>query len=169
MTGDEAAVIDLREPVRARFSCAQAIAAPPAEVFPLLCPVRERDWVPGWRIDWVISASGLAEPDCVFQTPGEGGEPPALWIITEHDPEARRVAMVKTVPDHTVTRLTIRVLPAGDDGSRLEITYRYTALSAAGEAFVWRLDEPWWREFTKGWETAMNHYLATGEKIEPDG
>jgi hypothetical protein len=23
--------------------------APPEKVFPLLCPVREADWVPGWQ------------------------------------------------------------------------------------------------------------------------
>jgi hypothetical protein len=36
------------------------VAAPPDRVFPLLCPVRERDWLEGWEADMVYSASGVA-------------------------------------------------------------------------------------------------------------
>lgn len=53
----------------------QRIEAPPARVFPLLCPVREADWLEGWGeiVEMVHSDSGLAEDGCVFLTrpPGQ--------------------------------------------------------------------------------------------------
>jgi hypothetical protein len=30
------------------------LCAPPAEVFPLLCPVRETDWIEPWSCDMVL-------------------------------------------------------------------------------------------------------------------
>src|SRR2546427_12204443 len=43
--------------------------APPEIVFPMLCPVREADWVPGWQYKMIYSKSGMAEAGCVFTTP----------------------------------------------------------------------------------------------------
>jgi hypothetical protein len=40
--------------------------ASPEAVLPLLCPVREADWIQGWNPHLVVSASGVAERDCAF-------------------------------------------------------------------------------------------------------
>jgi hypothetical protein len=37
------------------------IKAPVEQVFPLLCPVRECDWLEGWNCTLLHSGSGLAE------------------------------------------------------------------------------------------------------------
>jgi hypothetical protein len=44
-------------------SYTQHIEARPEDVFPLLCPVREADWLAGWMdgLEMVHSGSGLAE------------------------------------------------------------------------------------------------------------
>ena len=34
------------------------VAAPPEKIFPLLCPVREKEWIPGWHAETVYLASG---------------------------------------------------------------------------------------------------------------
>lgn len=47
--------------------------APLERVFPLLCPVREREWLQGWDATMVCSESGVAEPGCVFTTVGPKG------------------------------------------------------------------------------------------------
>ena len=39
-----------------------------SKVFPLLCPVREADWIDGWNPVLVLTQSGFAEQDCVFIT-----------------------------------------------------------------------------------------------------
>jgi hypothetical protein len=152
-------------PVRVRHTYTQTLEAPPVKVFPLLCPVREAEWVPGWRCDWVLSESGVAEPGCVFQTPGEEGLPAAIWLITEHDPLNLHVEMVKTTPAHSLTRLVIDLEPLYPDRTRADIAYEFTALSARGEVFVRSRTAEWYEGFMRGWESAMNHYLAHGQKI----
>ncbi len=44
------------------------LEAAPETVFPLLCPVREYDWIESWHCRMVYSKSGFAEQDCIFQT-----------------------------------------------------------------------------------------------------
>src|SRR2546427_3042591 len=72
-------------PNRVRQTYRQRLRAAPATVFRLLCPVRETEWANGWLPDLVISASGLAEPDCVFITPADPAN--SIWYITRHEPE----------------------------------------------------------------------------------
>ena len=42
-----------------------SVDAPPEVVFPLLCPVREYEWLEDWTCEMVFSESGVAEEDCV--------------------------------------------------------------------------------------------------------
>ncbi|MDX1582508.1 MAG: hypothetical protein R3338_02810, partial [Thermoanaerobaculia bacterium] len=71
-------------PVRVRHEYRQSLDGPVDKVFPLLCPVRETEWVPGWDPAVVWTESGFAEPDCVFLTPHESGLD-SVWVIDEHD------------------------------------------------------------------------------------
>lgn len=41
--------MDIRQPKRVRHSYTQSLIAPPGKVFPLLCPVREKEWVSDWN------------------------------------------------------------------------------------------------------------------------
>ena len=157
---DSPACFPVRAPCRVRHSYTQSIYAPPETVFPLLCPVRECDWAPGWRPDWVISASGVAERGCVFQTPAEGADPAAIWYITRHEPRDFYLEMLKTMPGHTVTRLTIQLQEDGAGGTIAEISYEYTALGPTGEEFVKARTRTWYQAFMRDWEAAMNEYLA---------
>ena len=58
----------VQTPNRIKHSYTQNIQAPPSKVFPLLCPVREIEWVVGWNPLLVVSKSGFAELDCLFVT-----------------------------------------------------------------------------------------------------
>ncbi len=42
------------------------VDVPPRVVSPLLCPVRELEWLEGWSAGVVYSDSGLAENNCIF-------------------------------------------------------------------------------------------------------
>ena len=161
-------------PVRVRRTYTQHLEAPPEEVFPLLCPVREADWVPGWAPRAVYSESGVAEPSGVFTTPVEGAEDDphrdAVWVITHHDPQAGWVDFVKVTPGVTAAQITIRLAASGDGGTQAQVTYQHTALSPEGEDFVAGFTDEHYEEFMQGWEGALNHYLATGEMVaEPGG
>lgn len=152
--------LEIRPPIRKKLSHTQSIDGAPDEVFPLLCPVLELDWAPGWDPDWVLSRSGVVEENCIFQTPGDTA--PAIWVVTRHDPAKHQVEMIKVTPDHTVGKLRISL--AGDDegGTRSSVSYEFTAIGPAGEAFLEEFTEDWYLDFMRNWENAMNHYLRTG-------
>ncbi len=151
-------------PVRATHHYRQAIEGAPERVFPLMCPVREVDWVAGWEPRLVISASGLVERDCVFTTPDGGHE--ATWYVTRHEPDDWFVEMLKLTPGVTAVRLQIRLTPR-DGGCHADVSYSYTSLGPEGDAAVAGFTAERYREFMQLWERELNHYLATGELLQP--
>jgi len=146
----------------------QTNIASPEKVFPLLCPVREAEWVPGWQYHLIYSSSGVAEAGCMFTTPNEGRSE-TTWIVTEYDPLAFRIAFVWVNPGLIATQLQIQLQPASDGLTSAHIQYTYTGLSAEGNKEVGRYNEAWFRDKMQGWETAINHYLRTGKCIEAGG
>jgi hypothetical protein len=51
---------------RYRFHYEMVLPALPGEVFPLLCPILEYDWLNGWNCTMIFSESGVAEDNCIF-------------------------------------------------------------------------------------------------------
>jgi len=154
------------KPNRVKHSYIQSIHGTPEQVFPLLCPVRELDWAPGWSIDWVISTTGLAEQECVFQTPpAAGAKNASIWIITRHAPDDFQVEMYKVTPGLTVGKLVISLTTSGADATSAHISYEFTSLGVDGDAFLATFTSEWYETFMRGWEAAMNHYLKTGELL----
>jgi len=55
------------KPKRATRCYTQHLVAAPNAVFPLLCPVREAEWIRGWDPSLVVSASGAGtEADVTY-------------------------------------------------------------------------------------------------------
>jgi len=151
----------------------QTSPAAPDKVFPLLCPVREADWLPGWQYQLIYSDSGVAELGCVFTTPtlpgsgspdGSGTE--TTWIVTDYDPSAFRIMYVWIKSGAIIAELRIQLTAAGDGTTRSYIRYRYTGLSPEGNRELAGYDEAWFKAKMTNWETTINHYLRTGHKIE---
>lgn len=153
-------------PRRKRHVYRQTLVAPPALVFPLLCPVREVDWTPGWDPIVVLSDSGVAEQDCVFLT--QGLPHAAIWTITDYDAVAYRLGFLKVTPEHSVCKIEIALSAIGTHGSHAEIAYMYTSLGPAGDAFLADFTPEWYGRFMREWEGALNHYLQTGQKLGQD-
>lgn len=152
-------------PQRASHTYVQKLAGSLAEVFPLLCPVREAEWIEGWDPLAVWSRSGVAEADCVFTTPAPAGAPhDAIWYITRHEPEAGFVEMLKISPGVTACRLTIQ-LTAVAGGTEAAVTYTHTSLGPAGDRFVAGFTADSYRQFMEDWEARMNHFLRTGRAL----
>lgn len=157
-----ARAVPVRAPLRAVHGYVQRLCAPPARVLPMLCPVREAEWIPDWRPQFVISTSGVAEPDCVFATPSPTGSGSALWYVTRHDAASGYVEMVRIVPGHTACRLDIALAADGDSACLATITYRLTSLGPEGDASVAAYTEAAWLTFMQEWEQRLNHWLRTG-------
>ena len=162
-----ATLMQISPPRRVRRSYVQQLIAPPSAVFPLLCPVREADWIEGWDPLAVWSASGVAEADCVFTTAAPAGSPhAAIWYVTRHEPGDGFVEMLKITPEVTACRLTIQ-LRARRTGRR-EATVTYTAHEPGARratTFVAGFTEEHYRQFMQDWEARLNHYLRTGQAL----
>jgi len=154
------------KPNRATRTYTQNLFGEPAAVFPLLCPVREADWIVGWDPPLVITLSGFAEPDCVFLTSAQPTD--AIWYITRHDPRAGFVEMLKITPQVTACKLTIQLRRA-TGGCQADITYSHTSLGPIGDEFVASFTEDFYKEFMQDWESRINHYLRYGTALPTTG
>ena len=123
----------IEKPNRVTRTYTQQLVAEPSKVFPLLCPVREADWIEDWDPVVVLSQSGVAEPDCVFIT--EASPNNAIWYITKHEPSSGFMEMMKL-------RLTVRACKlsiqrrAVEGGSDATVTYSHMSLGPAGDTAV---------------------------------
>ena len=105
------------------------VDVPPKQVFPLLCPVREYDWIEVWQADIVYTDSGVAELDCVFKTafPNEGDD---VWIVSRYEP-SERIEFVRVSAKRAMRYIVF--LTAQGGGTRITWTQVITDLGDAKE------------------------------------
>lgn len=127
--------MERKNAVRAAHSYEMRLRARPEEVFPLLCPVREHEWVDGWQARIVFSNSGFAELGCVFTT-ALPGDAERVWTVSRYEPP-RAIGFVVVAPGSHVMTIEVR-LRGGDEDDRTvaEWTYVFTSLSESGDAVV---------------------------------
>lgn len=142
----------------------QTIDAPPEVVFPLLCPVREVEWLEGWAYTMIYSVSGLIEEGAVFTT-SSTGEPDTVWLVSRHDIAAGLIEFVRVTPDSRTCMLKLVVSPCGDRRAHVDVSYAYTSLSQAGNAFLEAWTNATFLDAVTLWERSMNHYLQTGRRL----
>ena len=138
------------------------IAAAPEAVFPLLCPVREVEWIEGWRAETLHSASGVAELDAVFTTAPLSDVGPEVWVCSRHEPP-RRVDYVR-VGRHTAIRLQLTLEPAGQ-GTALTALFVFSALTAAGDAIVSAMGQSPCAMWFAPCFRMLDHFLRTGTML----
>ncbi|MGD8846749.1 MAG: hypothetical protein PVJ84_22685 [Desulfobacteraceae bacterium] len=143
----------------------QTIRALPEKVFPLLCPVREMEWLDGWHCTMIYSESGLVEEGAVFSTPGEG-EPETVWIVTKHDPVNHEVEFTRITHNSRTCVLKIVVHPKDENSSYVDISYTYTGISESGNRFIDELTQEAFCEEMKFWEDSVNYFLKTEKQLK---
>jgi hypothetical protein len=116
------------------------VTAPPGVVFALLCPVREREWLEGWKADVVYSDSGFAEEDAIFtsENPLLGN---AIYVVSRHEADQGRVEFVVFYPGTCVQKLGIELRPVAGGGTRLTWSRLFTGLSPHGNALMEQITE----------------------------
>lgn len=152
------------KPVRRKHDCVQKWAGTRAEIFPLLCPVREKDWTPNWDPKLVISSSGVIEQECLFVEADIPND--AIWVVTEYDPANFAVAMYRIVPGVIVGRFAITLDSEEAKTTSASISYEQTAISEDGEKTVNEFTAGSFTEFMDEFTRAINHYLTTGRMID---
>jgi len=149
---------------RVRFRATQHVRAEPEAIFPLLCPVREYDWIPAWECELVFTASGVAEEGCVFRTdrPGDGGTD--TWVVSRYQPP-ERISFVRVNPLRAI-RYDVYLEPAGDGSTRLRWEQEITALDESGDHHVAAQRQEDFAAMIGNLERMLEHYLTTGEALD---
>lgn len=155
--------MNIIKPNSVKRTYTQSINSSPDKVFPLLCPVREKEWVQGWDPELIITKSGFAENDSIFVT--KHGDEKNYWIITRHDPVNYELEMLIINPEITVGKLEIKLHKDEDEKTKADVSYTYTSLSSEGDEFVKNYTEEKYVGFMETWEEEINHFLLTGAKI----
>jgi hypothetical protein len=148
---------------RIRLSHTQEYGAPAAQVFPLLCPTREYDWIDTWKCELLYSDSGYAEENCIFKTdfPEDGGH--ETWVVIRYEPN--HLIQFVRVSRVLVIRYNITLSDHSDGTSSAEWEQIITALNEEGNRFVENLTQERYSKEKKILEALLNHYLKTGEKL----
>lgn len=145
-----------------KSSFVQHFQAPPDRVFPLLCPVREYEWIEPWQCEMLHSDSGIAGKNCVFRTcfPGEPSDD--VWVISHYQPntgiEFVRVNTLRTMC------LSITLTDNGDGTTRAVNEQLLVGLNEQGNRLLDKMAEGFSFEMRMG-EAMLNHYLATGDRL----
>jgi hypothetical protein len=142
-----------------RFSV--TLETTPEEFFPLLCPAREADWIPGWDCELIYTDSGYAEENCIFTTDESNPFGEGLWVFTRFEPN-RCVEFVRVQKD-LATSARITVTDNGDGTVTATWNMISTGLTEKGNKEVEKLsDDTHSGPITK----MLGHYLKTGKTIK---
>lgn len=131
-------------------------------VFPLLCPTREADWIPGWDAELVFTESGFAEENCVFKTSHATGRADEVWIFTGYELNSY-VEFVRFQEDQIVrARISLEEKVSGTTTGTWDILY--TGLTESGNQKIAEIDEgdP---HRARSMELMVNFYLEHGKSI----
>jgi hypothetical protein len=133
------------------------LATDPDSAFELFEPVGESRWAVGWAPRFIYPADGTAQTGAVF---ARDNEPPSVWLVADHDSQARRIVYAVFVPDVRVTRLEIRCFGAESGTTRASIAYSHTSLGERGDAFLARFTANHYAHEMQLWQVAIDAHLA---------
>ena len=142
---------------RALRSHSFELPLPVSEAFHFFEPEGERAWAPGWNPAYVYPARGQPEKGMVFTT-GEGEEH-TIWIMTGYAPPAGAVEYARITPNVRVAIVRVKCAPVETASTRVTVSYEYTGLSEAGNAYVRSMDEAAYRDFIDSWGEAIRGTL----------
>ncbi len=143
-------------------SFVQQFQAPPGKVFPLLCPVREYEWIEPWQCEMLRSDSGIAEKNCVFRTRFPGEPSDDVWVINHYEPNTR-IEFVRVNSLRTMC-LSITLVDNGDGTTRAVNEQLLVGLTEQGNHSLDNMADSFSFEMRMG-EAMLNHYLTTGNRL----
>lgn len=130
--------------------------APPAEVFPLFTPAGEKLWIREWDPQYLHPATGETRQGMVFTT--GAGEDLTFWGLVDYDQQRYRARYARVTPASRFGFVEV-ACTAQDAGTRVEVTYAFTALTDAGNAFLEQFGEAAFRKMIDGWKALLDDWL----------
>jgi len=142
---------------RALRSHSFELPLPASEAFRFFEPEGERAWAPGWNPAYVYPPNGEPEKGMVFTT-GEGAEH-TIWIVNAYAPTAGAIEYARITPGARIAIVRVQCSPMEVGSVRVTVSYEYTGLSEAGNAYVRSMDEAAYRAFIDSWGEAIRKVL----------
>lgn len=153
------------EPRRVIVEYEGTVQGTPEEVFPLLCPSREADWIPEWEAELIHTETGYAELGCIFTTDEKDAFGPGVWVFVGFEKD-RFVELVRFMPEILI-QIRVGVEPGGAGGesgrSTVRWDYALTGLTPEGSAILPESEAM--KQKLGGACQALDRYLRTGEMI----
>lgn len=134
------------------------IDAPVARVFPMFTPLGETVWVEGWKPEFLNPKNGATEQFMVFRTGSGASE--TLWTCCDWEPAKHFVRYVRVTSASRFGFVDVQARAAGAATTSVTVTYRYVALTAAGEAELAAFTEDAFRAMIDGWRVAVSKWLV---------
>jgi len=133
------------------------------DIFPLLCPVRERDWIDGWECEIIYSKSGVNEEGCVFTTPRQNDKS-TVWVTTLYDIEKGIIQFTRVTEGEEAVKIDIQLIEE-QNNTVCKISYQYTPLNPARNQYLRDNLDKDFNQSMQWWEKSINYFLRTGEKL----
>lgn len=130
-------------------------------VFPLLCPVREYEWIPTWECKIVYTDSGYAELGCVFITDFGDSGGAETWVVCSYEKDSL-IGFVKT-GEHLVTRYTVS-LKRDISSSVITWEQEITSLDKKGEQLLGEMTPDAYEAKMVKLNNLLEQYLLYGDK-----
>ena len=130
-----------------------------------MCPVREADYLEGWKHNMIHSKSGLVELGCVFSTPNDQLED-TIWTVSQYDPKSFIIEFIRVTSGVELVTISIFMRPLDSTRAEALIRYVHTPLTEARETYLQTQHEGNFNADLNYWEAALNHYLATGTLLK---
>jgi len=136
------------------------ISATPDRIFPLLCPVREYEWIETWKCEMIYSKSGFAELGCIFKTRHAGDDADDYWTVVKYEP-GREIEFVVT-SNLRIMLYRFVLIPEGNDRTKIFVEQVATALDEKSES---RIEDTGFTLHMKILEIMLEHFAVTGKMI----
>jgi hypothetical protein len=163
---------DMSEPrtKTARSVFPVSINAPVDRVFPLVCPVEEYRWIPGWKCNLVNCPGDRAELGTVFE---EIFSAPFLigsfrgtttWTVVAHDPESHKIHFRL---DNGISSSVYRVEleDNGEGGTIGTLDFTYKAINRKGNRLIAKNMEGKLHIMLSMLNAMLQHYCESGEML----
>mgnify|MGYP000851688843 CR=1 FL=1 len=146
---------------RKRLSSEVHLRSAAEKVFPLLCPMREYDWIDGWICELVASESGFAEENCIFKCdlPIWGKE---TWYILNFE-TGRGWTAIRT-GEHISTRIDLSLNE--ENGSTIfRAEFLLTATDPEGNVQIGNFPDEFAYQFCSRLGRMLDYYIENGKAM----
>ena len=142
----------------------QTLEGTKTEIFPLLCPAREKEWLQGWEYRMVYSESGFIEKGCIFETNNDYGN--YQWIVTKHDKYSYEIQFIKIRANEIYVIIDIDLMENSENITFCNIQYTFIPLGSEATEILYRENtEEAFNEHMKKWEDSLNYYLKHAKML----